>query len=255
MRLKKGFTLAEILIVLMVIGVIATMTVPSMMKNVQDAQYKTGLKKAYNTLANMTAKFGVEGKMPIAQCTSNNGVQTCKAEDAETSRFFVAMMENLSVREVTEHSIGTAGRGVAGRTSAVELTYNVDNNTKVFGTGAKKTVSTSTTWKDNSKTLWITTDDGIAYTLITGGKCESKNDVSQKNKLSDLLASSCMAVLVDINGLNKTPNVQEPQSDGLGDADMEPLTGDQYRIFIARDGIVAGSRLNQAAARIVADMK
>ena len=45
MRIKKGFTLAEILIVLMVIGVIATMTVPSLMKGVNEATYKTAYKK------------------------------------------------------------------------------------------------------------------------------------------------------------------------------------------------------------------
>ena len=46
------------------------------------------------------------------------------------------------------------------------------------------------------------------------------------------------------------------KSDGLGeDADMEPLTGDQFRIFVGKDGITTGSRLKQAAARIVADMK
>ena len=42
-----GFTLAEILIVLMVIGIIATMTIPGLMKGVQEAQYKTAYKKAY----------------------------------------------------------------------------------------------------------------------------------------------------------------------------------------------------------------
>ena len=56
MRLKKGFTLAEILIVLMVIGVIATLTVPTMMKGVTEAQLKTSYKKAYNTIA---AKFAI----------------------------------------------------------------------------------------------------------------------------------------------------------------------------------------------------
>ena len=45
MRIKKGFTLAEILIVLMVIGVIATMTIPSLMKGVAEAQYKAAYKK------------------------------------------------------------------------------------------------------------------------------------------------------------------------------------------------------------------
>ena len=44
MRIKKGFTLAEILIVLMVIGAIATITVPSIIKGVKEAQIKTAYK-------------------------------------------------------------------------------------------------------------------------------------------------------------------------------------------------------------------
>ena len=66
MRFKKGFTLAEILIVLMVIGVIATMTVPSMMKGVQEAQYKTGFKKAYNTITNLYAMLQVKSIQSIS---------------------------------------------------------------------------------------------------------------------------------------------------------------------------------------------
>ena len=49
---KKGFTLAETLITLSIIGVIAAVTVPTLMSNTNKAQYVTGLKKAYNQLQN-----------------------------------------------------------------------------------------------------------------------------------------------------------------------------------------------------------
>ena len=47
---KNGFTLAEVLITLAIIGVVATMTLPALMNNSQEQQAKTGLKKAVNTL-------------------------------------------------------------------------------------------------------------------------------------------------------------------------------------------------------------
>ena len=50
MKNKMGFTLAEVLITLGIIGVVAAMTIPTLMKNVQDVQYKTAYKKAYSTL-------------------------------------------------------------------------------------------------------------------------------------------------------------------------------------------------------------
>lgn len=50
MMKKNGFTLAEVLITLSIIGVVATMTLPALMTNVQEQQARTGLKKAINTL-------------------------------------------------------------------------------------------------------------------------------------------------------------------------------------------------------------
>lgn len=47
-----GFTLAEVLITLVVIGVIAAMTVPAVINSVNKKDYVTGLQKSYSTLAN-----------------------------------------------------------------------------------------------------------------------------------------------------------------------------------------------------------
>lgn len=50
MMKKNGFTLAEVLITLAIIGVVATMTLPTLMTNTGEQQYKTGLKKGINIL-------------------------------------------------------------------------------------------------------------------------------------------------------------------------------------------------------------
>lgn len=50
MMKKNGFTLAEVLITLAIIGVVATLTLPALMTNTQEQQAKTGLKKGINTL-------------------------------------------------------------------------------------------------------------------------------------------------------------------------------------------------------------
>ena len=47
---KRGFTLAEVLITLTIIGVVATMTLPALMTNTAEQQARTGLKKGINTL-------------------------------------------------------------------------------------------------------------------------------------------------------------------------------------------------------------
>jgi len=49
-----GFTLAEVLITLGIIGVVAAFTIPTLMKNTQDAEFKSAWKKQYSTFANAT---------------------------------------------------------------------------------------------------------------------------------------------------------------------------------------------------------
>ena len=51
MMKKNGFTLAEVLITLSIIGVIATLTLPTLMTNINESQNKTGFKKVINTLS------------------------------------------------------------------------------------------------------------------------------------------------------------------------------------------------------------
>jgi len=48
---KKGFTLAEVLITLLIIGVIASIVIPGIINNTNEAEYNAGLKKAYSDLS------------------------------------------------------------------------------------------------------------------------------------------------------------------------------------------------------------
>lgn len=50
MNRKSGFTLAEVLVTLMIIGVIAAMTIPSLMQNTQQQEFKAAYKKAVSML-------------------------------------------------------------------------------------------------------------------------------------------------------------------------------------------------------------
>ncbi|GBF23510.1 protein secretion LspG pseudopilin, type II [Candidatus Gastranaerophilus sp. (ex Termes propinquus)] len=47
---KKAFTLAEILITLAIVGIVAASTIPAVVTNLQRQEYVTRLQKAYNTL-------------------------------------------------------------------------------------------------------------------------------------------------------------------------------------------------------------
>ena len=62
----KGFTLAEVLITLVIIGVIASMTIPTLMNNTNKQEYVSRLKKTYSTLAQATNRIIADAGNPRA---------------------------------------------------------------------------------------------------------------------------------------------------------------------------------------------
>src|SRR5574344_3080672 len=54
---KSAFTLAEVLIVLGIIGIVASMTIPTLMNKVAKQEYVAGLKKFYSTQMNGWAQL------------------------------------------------------------------------------------------------------------------------------------------------------------------------------------------------------
>lgn len=65
MRKNKAFTLAEVLITLMIIGVIAAVSIPAVVVNSQQNEYKTGLSKAVNSLNQaIMVNLAISGETP-----------------------------------------------------------------------------------------------------------------------------------------------------------------------------------------------
>ena len=57
---RKGFTLAEVLITLAIIGIVAAITIPTISKNIQQAVLKNQFKKFYSTFSQ--AVYGIQTK-------------------------------------------------------------------------------------------------------------------------------------------------------------------------------------------------
>ena len=55
--MKKGFTLAEVLVTLGIIGVVSAMTIPTLMQNHQRKTYVTQLHKVYNELSQVLLQY------------------------------------------------------------------------------------------------------------------------------------------------------------------------------------------------------
>ncbi|MDO5437423.1 MAG: type II secretion system protein [bacterium] len=62
---KMGFTLAEVLITLAIIGVVAAISIPSVISNTQQQEFKTGLRKAVSVLNSaITMNMALDGETP-----------------------------------------------------------------------------------------------------------------------------------------------------------------------------------------------
>ncbi len=65
MMKQKGFTLAEVLITLAIIGVVAAISIPSVISNSQQQEFKTGLKKAVSVINSaITMNMALDGETP-----------------------------------------------------------------------------------------------------------------------------------------------------------------------------------------------
>lgn len=92
MNKKSGFTLAEVLVTLMIIGVIAAMTIPSLMQGTAQQEYKAALKKAVSMLNQaITMNYALDGV------------------DASDNDYLGAKVKNLLTRRMNVMSIDATG--------------------------------------------------------------------------------------------------------------------------------------------------
>lgn len=251
MRLKKGFTLAEILIVLMVIGVIATMTVPSLMKGVNEAQFKTAYKKAFNAVTNIAAVEKISGQLPV------------NADAASALNFFSSLNSNLSVKEFftaptsQQISATTAQPLITSDDTFLRASVSASGKTTEYGKSGR--LLSTTTIATSQASPWIITEDGLAYSVIpaNGGTCGTKADIMAATTVGNAAQASCLVVFVDVNGLAKGPNKFDTQvlTGVSSTAKMNQLEGDRYYIFVGNDGVSAGPKSVTVSGRLMSDMK
>lgn len=122
--MKKGFTLAEVLITLVIIGVIAAMTIPTLMNSTNNQEFRVGLKKAISALNQaMSLNYALEGTQ-------------IGAENLSSSQNIVDNLFKKRMSVITTATSGTAfGVGSTGITAT--------DNQNVFYTadGARYAVS------------------------------------------------------------------------------------------------------------------
>ena len=256
MRIKKGFTLAEILIVLMVIGIIATMTIPGLMKGVQENQLKTSYKKAYNNIVNWAAMASVAGELPA------------KGTEVNAKDVYISLARNLSVKGfIPSYKPNQSQQdNLSTMVSAVSITGSTGTATTIgngTATALDETAKASYSSSGDNPLAMIITEDNMAYGVYRGtgnnGTCSTKLAINNETTPAGMAGQACFIIVVDVNGLNKTPNLYEPQmllANGLATGTATAtLTGDQYFIYLGTDGATAGNPRNSLTGRLIGDVK
>lgn len=82
--MKKGFTLAEVLITLGIIGVVAAMTMPSLIANYQKKVYVTQLRKSISTIQQGIQKITADDEVDTLEDTSIYSDMRTKADECNS---------------------------------------------------------------------------------------------------------------------------------------------------------------------------
>ena len=188
---KTGFTLAEVLITLAIIGVVATMTLPALMTNTQEQQAKTGLKKMINTLT-------LAGEMAQSGKNFNYNLITSGTFADDESQSIMTILRNGTNIDYTRLNTSFKTKGGAAET-ACSNTANTGNYNVFF--------------KDGTMISYPLTAKITADQAGTGNyKIQNDGDIHG------------IPVLVDING-TKGPNVLSNCDSKATEADSD-LTND-----------------------------
>lgn len=176
LRNYNGFTLAEVLITLGIIGVVAALTIPSLMRDIQDAELKSAWKKSYSTVLQATARL-----------RDDNGGTLTGVFDSFSSPYnqirdiYAPYFNSTSSCD----AFGTSGSTTAGKCWSSSATLL--NGNSVVG--------------DIANTLYnrpaLNLSDGAVLAFFADGYTPATHCTS---------AQWCCIIYVDVNGLKK-PNV------------------------------------------------
>lgn len=165
----NGFTLAEVLITLGIIGVVAAMTLPALIQNTQNKELEAGLKKGASEISQALNMYQAENGEPIV--ANNLGSHELKSE----------MMKYFKVLQDCGYGFNDAD------TACIKNYNDADRN--------------STTYKNFTGTNTVDLkmfDDG-QFVLTSGA-------IILINNVVDIYNSKDIYISIDVNGYNKRPN-------------------------------------------------
>ena len=186
-RVKEGFTLAEVLITLGIIGVVAAMTMPTLMNQTNGAQYKAAYKKALSAISQAVTLNVALDEWNFADLDG----KTYTLENMFKNRMNVVRIEHGSFNDAKD--------------SNYEATYTPD-------VGADWGEAGSANFKPDSSYTTLFFNDGIMFSFKT-------KDVTACTKADGATEKICHG-FIDVNGI-KAPNKIVKCDAGKDDTDCK----------------------------------
>ena len=171
MKKSLGFTLAEVLITLGIIGVVAAMTMPTLMNSTQGAQYKAAYKKALSAISQAVTLNVALDDWDLGEIDGSAG-SDYSLEKLLTTRMNVVRTEQNKAIPATEYALSTATTDSHG----VKLP-SASNTTLFFNDGIMFTYATAsakTCTKDTTVTTGNTENICKGYIDVNGTKGPNK---------------------------------------------------------------------------------
>ena len=132
MTKRFGFTLAEVLITLGIIGVVAAMTMPTLMNQTNGAQYKAAYKKALSAISQaVTLNVALDDVSFADTLAGTAGSQAANANGASIASLLTSRM---NVVKATKADANNVGYSIAQNGST--LTQAETNTTLFFNDGS-----------------------------------------------------------------------------------------------------------------------
>lgn len=109
---KFGFTLSEVLITLGIVGIVAALTIPAIMKNYKNRLYVSELKKVYSQLTNATSSIMSDEHAQNFYETTGGVKDSCTSTDSEDCKGSAYFLTNY-FKSMKQNCINGDGQCVA----------------------------------------------------------------------------------------------------------------------------------------------
>lgn len=210
---KKGFTLAEVLITLSIVGVIAVLTVPSVMKNYRYKTYTASLQKTYSQITDavqaimndeMTTDFSQTTASVINDCTAGAEKGPCyflrnyfKVANECGAGGFNTPCTGEAYKSFFGDDAQTFGRDFCIRTTngaTICMRYDPENQAKTFFLDINGPSAPNITGLD-AFVIQVLNDGSVVDWSGDSARCNTKS--SEYNNIADYAAGCFTQVMND----------------------------------------------------------